>query len=70
MTFATVMLVNLTFMLPTMEAYGVGAQTDVGNNLLGQLIVKVGLAWAIAGAAWGTVFWIRAPKPTTAGIAA
>ena len=24
----------------------------------------------LAGAAWGTVFWIRAPKPTTAGIAA
>jgi hypothetical protein len=25
---------------------------------------------SIAGAAWGTIFWIRAPKPITAGIAA
>ena len=25
---------------------------------------------AIAGAIWGTVFWLRAPKPQTAGIAA
>jgi hypothetical protein len=24
----------------------------------------------VAGAAWGTVFWLRAPKPQTAGIAA
>jgi predicted permease len=28
------------------------------------------LMFLLAGAAWGAVFWIRAPKPTTAGIAA
>ncbi|WP_203294417.1 hypothetical protein [Maricaulis parjimensis] len=32
--------------------------------------ILVILGGAVIGAAWGTVFWIRAPKPTTAGIAA
>ena len=32
--------------------------------------MEVWLELAIAGLAWGTVFWLRAPKPQTAGIAA
>lgn len=42
---------------------------DFRQNVFGEAAFYILLA-AIAGAAWGTVFWIRAPKPTTAGIAA
>ena len=43
-----------------------------GEPTLEQLTASAPSLWAsvLKGAAWGTVFWIRAPKPTTAGIAA
>lgn len=58
---ATVAIVTFAVASSFME---VGSFADYlrSISLWGELV--------LAGAAWGTVFWIRAPKPTTAGIAA
>ena len=43
----------------------------VGQSIDSVVEIILGVTGLIlAGAAWGTVSWIRAPKPTTAGIAA
>ena len=42
---------------------------DFKYNPIGETSFYLAVS-AIAGAIWGTVFWLRAPKPTTAGIAA
>ncbi|WP_417492219.1 hypothetical protein [Maricaulis sp.] len=55
---------------PLLTGLGISLASDVGRSALVQWLVGVGLPWAIAGAIWGTVFWLRAPKPQTAGIAA
>ena len=63
--FAHLLLSGLLF-LPELvfgaEAVGELAARIDGLNMLLTLLV--------AGSVWGAVFWIRAPKPTTAGIAA
>lgn len=42
---------------------------DFRHNPLGESGFYLG-GGAVVGAVWGIVFWIRAPEPTTAGIAA
>jgi len=42
---------------------------DFRQNPVGDTSFYISVA-AVAGMLWGTVFWLRAPKPQTAGIAA
>ena len=67
--FVTVVGWMSLFVAPMLVDFGIAPGTETGNSVLVQMLVS-GLPWAIAGAIWGTVFWLRAPKPQTAGIAA
>lgn len=53
---------TLVAMLRFQELGGIGLP-------LGNLSILL-LAFVFAGLAWGTVFWMRAPKPDNTGIAA
>ncbi|WP_417497745.1 hypothetical protein [Maricaulis sp.] len=57
--------------LPPLFAVGQAFTWGFGPLLSGAPTTPVAASlFLIPGAAWGIVFWIRAPKPTTAGIAA
>lgn|GEM_PF-2313658 len=65
---AVVAVIALVFMAVLVAISGWAAIGQSVETVSGIILGLTGLVGA--GAAWGTVFWIRAPKPITAGIAA